>query len=188
MVGAAGRRAQPRSGEHGRGRSRHRAPLSGWSDFATGAPELAAFGEERLRDTGILILGTNRADGWPRISPCEAYIVDGDLMLGMMWRSKKALDLLRDPRITLATPQTAHDAPFGDLKLYGTAAEVKDRERKRALEDAQEAKINWRPTEPYHAFAVDIQRAGFISFGKDRRMLRWSAAAGLEALRHPDEG
>jgi hypothetical protein len=149
---------------------------------------MAAFAEERLRDTGILILGTNRADGWPRISPCEAYVVDGELMLGMMWRSKKALDLRRDPRISLATPQTHHDAPFGDLKLYGRALEVAERERKRALEDAQEAAINWRPTEPYHVFTVDIERAGFISFGKDRRMMRWSKDGGLEVLHHPDEG
>ncbi len=159
-----------------------------WKEFAAGAPELAAFAHERLRDTGILILATNRADGWPRISPCEVYIVEGELMLGMMWRSKKALDLLRDPRISLATPQTHHDAPFGDLKLYGRAAEVHDRARKAALEDAQEAAINWRPAEPYHAFTVDIERAGFISFGKERRMVRWSSGSGLEVLRHPDAG
>src|SRR6266702_1803464 len=127
-----------------------------WKEFAAGAPELAAFAHERLRDTGILILATNRADGWPRIS--------------------------------LGTPQTHHDAPVGDLKLYGRAAEVHDRARKTALEDAQEAAINWRPTEPYHAFTVDIERAGFISFGKDRRMMRWSSASGLEVLRHPDAG
>jgi Pyridoxamine 5'-phosphate oxidase len=157
-----------------------------WREFAAGAPELAAFAEERLRDTGILILGTNRADGWPRISPCEAYVAGGELMLGMMPRSKKALDLLRDPRISLATPQAHHDAPFGDLKLYGRAAEVHDRARKGALEDAQEAAINWRPTEPYHAFVVEIERAGFISFGKDRRMMRWSVTSGFEVLRHPD--
>jgi len=109
-------------------------------------------------------------------------------MLGMMWQSKKALDLQRDPRISLATPQAHHDAPFGDLKLYGRAIAIHDRPRKQALEDAQEAAINWRPTEPYHVFAVDIERAGFISFGKDRRMMRWSAASGLETLRHPDAG
>ena len=157
-----------------------------WQGFASAAPELAAFAQERLRDTGILILGTNRSDGWPRISPCEAYVVGDELMLGMMWRSKKALDLLRDPRISLATPQTHHDAPVGDLKLYGRAIEIKDRERKTRLEDVQEAAINWRPSEPYHAFAVDIQRAGFISFGKDRRMMRWSVDRGVEVLRHPD--
>jgi hypothetical protein len=109
-------------------------------------------------------------------------------MLGMMWRSRKALDLLRDPRISLATPQAHHEAPFGDLKLYGRAVQITERERKQALEDAQFAAIGWRPSEPYHAFAVGIERAGFISFGKERRMLRWSPSSGLEVLRHPDAG
>lgn len=185
-MGAPRRRAEPGSRGSARERGRLRASLSSWSEFATGAPELASFAQQRLDDTGILILGTNRADGWPRISPCEAYIVDGELVLGMMWQSKKALDLLRDPRITLATPQVHHDAPVGDLKLYGRTRDVQDPERRRALEDAQFAKINWRPTGPYHAFAVDIERAGYISFGTDRRMMRWSPDAGLEVLRHPD--
>jgi hypothetical protein len=60
-----------------------------------------------------VLLGTIRADGWARISPCEAYLVDGDLMLGMMWRSRKALDLLRDPRLTIVTPQADRDLPTG---------------------------------------------------------------------------
>jgi len=51
----------------------------------------------------------------------------------------------------------------------------------------QEAANDWRPTEPYHAFAVDIERAGFISFGKDRRMMRWSIEGGVEVLHHPED-
>ena len=107
-------------------------------------------------------------------------------MLGMMWRSKKALDLRRDQRLSLATPQAHHDAPHGDLKLYGRALEIDERRRKSRLEDVQEAAINWRPTEPYHAFAVDLERAGFISFGKDRRMMRWSIESGVEVLHYPE--
>ena len=106
----------------------------------------------------------------------------------MMWRSKKALDLRRDTRVSLATPQAHHEAPFPDLKLYGRAVEIHERGRKAALEDAQEAKISWRPEEPYHAFSVDIERAGFISFGEDRRMMRWSVESGFEVLRHPHAG
>jgi hypothetical protein len=157
-----------------------------WAEFAAGAPELAKFGDERLRATGILMLGTIRADGRPRISPCEAFIVDGDLMLGMMWQSKKARDLLRDARLTVITPQADRESAFGDLKLYGTARDVPEPERRRAFEDAQEAAINWRPTEPYHLFAVDIESAAFISFGKDAKLLVWSRSGGLQTRRHPD--
>lgn len=133
-----------------------------------------------------MLLGTNRVDGWPRVSPCEAYFVDGELMLGMMWQSKKALDLVRDPRITLATPQCEREPAYGDLKLYGRAAEVVDEARRRRHADVQQAAIDWRPTDPYHLFAVDIERAGFISFGKKARLVRWSADSGLEEMRHPD--
>ncbi|TMD27921.1 MAG: hypothetical protein E6I04_14175 [Chloroflexi bacterium] len=106
----------------------------------------------------------------------------------MMWRSKKALDLLRDPRLTLATPRSDREGADGDLKLYGSVVEAPDAGRRSAYADATAARIDWRPTEPYHLFCVDIESAGFISFGTDRRLMRWSAASGLEVLPHPDAG
>lgn len=142
---------------------------------------------ERLEATGIVLLGTLRPDGWARISPCEAYVVDGDLMLGMMWRSKKALDLLRDPRLTIATPQGEREPVHGDLKLYGSVVDVPDPARRRRYGDTVDAAIKWRPSEPYHLFAVDVERAGFISFGDKRRLLRWSPASGIEVRPHPDD-
>ena len=143
---------------------------------------------ERLQATGIVLLGTLRPDGWPRISPCEAHVVDGDLMLGMMWRSKKALDLLRDPRLTVATPQAEREPVHGDLKLYGSAVDVPEPERRRQYADTLEATINWRPPEPYHLFAFDVEHAGFISFGGGHRLLRWSPESGVEVRPHPDGG
>lgn len=148
---------------------------------------MATFFEQRLRDTQLCLLGTLSASGWPRISPCEAYIVDADLMLGMMWQSNKALDLQRDPRLTVMTPQADRHAADGDLKLYGYALAVDDPERRRAHADAQEAIINWRPSDPYHLFAVDIRRAGYISFGEGRRLLRWSDEDGFVVLKHPED-
>ena len=142
--------------------------------------------EDRIEATGVLLLGTIRADGSPRISPCEPYVVGGELLLGMMWRSKKALDLLRDPRITLVTPRSDREGADGDLKLYGTVADVQDPKRRQGYSDATWERIQWRPTEPYHLFAVNIDSAGFISFGTDRRLMRWSTEGGLEVLKHPD--
>jgi len=104
----------------------------------------------------------------------------------MMWRSRKALDLQRDPRLTLVTPRADREGADGDLKLYGTASEVADERRRRAYGDATDARIGWRPTGPFHLFAIDIEGAGFISFGSDRRMMRWSPDRGVEALPHPD--
>ena len=158
-----------------------------WEEFETAAPELASFGRERIEATRLVLLGTLRRDGWPRLSPCEAYIVDGDLMLGMMPRSTKVRDLERDPRLTVMTPQADREPVYGDLKLYGQAVPVIEPERRNALADAQEAAIGWRPTGDFPLFAVDIERAGYISFGKSARLLRWTAGGPVERLRHPDE-
>ena len=72
-----------------------------WDDFRRIDPKLAELGEERFDRTGLVLVATLRKDGWPRISPVEPLITDGRLYLGMMWQSRKALDLLRDLRCTI---------------------------------------------------------------------------------------
>jgi hypothetical protein len=42
-----------------------------WEEFKCDAQELAALGEERFERTGLVLLGTLRKDGWPRINPVE---------------------------------------------------------------------------------------------------------------------
>jgi hypothetical protein len=144
-----------------------------WDDFAAAAPELAQRGEERLRSRELCFVGTLRRNGWPRISPVEPEFVDGELMLGMMWRSPKALDLLRDPRLVVhSTLNDRHDLS-GDIKLYGRAAPVEDELRRRAYRAGVKTRIDWEPTEPYHVFAVDIESAGFVTFAEPRFGLAW---------------
>ena len=157
-----------------------------WATFESAAPVLASFGRERILATGILLLGTLRADGWPRISPCEAYLVNEELLLGMMPGSKKVHDLKRDSRLTVVTPQPDRRAERGDLKLYGYGVPVTDRALRQAHADAQERTIEWRPSNDILLFRVDIVAAGFISFGPGRDLLRWTAEGGLERLPHPE--
>src|SRR3989337_477253 len=97
-----------------------------WAEFAEAAPELARWGEERMKATGLVLVGTVRKDGLPRISPVEPLIVDGQLYLGVMWRSRKALDLLRDPRCLVPTTVCNRNDPAEDLKLRGRAVHVPD--------------------------------------------------------------
>src|SRR5918911_1791989 len=101
-----------------------------WDEFVSAAPELAVLGEERLRDRELCLVGTLRRNGWPRISPVEPDFVDGELMLGMMWRSPKALDLLRDPRCVVHSVVADRRGTDGDFKLYGRAADVRDPEKR----------------------------------------------------------
>jgi hypothetical protein len=74
-----------------------------WTDFANSAPELAARGLTRMNARELIVLGSLKKDGAPRVSPVEPDIVDGELMMGMIWQSNKALDLLRDPRCMVTT-------------------------------------------------------------------------------------
>ena len=152
-----------------------------WSAFAAEAPELAALGQERMAATGLILLGTSRADGSPRISPVEPFIIDGELYLGMMWQSRKALDLLRDPRCVVHTSVADKAGTEGDFKAYGRAVDVQDadvRERYcRTLHD----QIGWRPEGDWHLFKLDVTSVGYVRFGEGRQEVRRWKPGGPEA-------
>ena len=151
-----------------------------WDEFATTCPELASLGEQRLRRQELCMLGTLRRDGRPRISPCEPDFAAGRLLLGMMWRSPKALDLLRDPRCVVHSCTSDRNGTEGDFKLYGRAVDVRDPERRARYRAAVKARIDWEPAEPsFHSFAIDVESAGFVIFGEGRYGLAWDPAGGL---------
>src|SRR5213596_913462 len=134
-----------------------------WKEFAAACPELAALGEERLRARELCLVGTLRHNGYPRISPVEPEFVDGELMLGMMWRSPKALDLLRDPRCVVHSVVSRREGDEGGFKLYGRALPVEQGERRARYRETIKARIDWEPEEPdYHVFAVDVDSAVFV--------------------------
>ncbi|MGO8686675.1 MAG: pyridoxamine 5'-phosphate oxidase family protein [Candidatus Dormibacteria bacterium] len=157
-----------------------------WDEFARQCPELAQHGEERLRGRELCLIGTLRRDGRPRISPVEPDFVDGELMVGMMWRSRKALDLLRDPRCTVHSVVSDRKGTEGDFKLHGRALEVADPGRRARYRATIRARIDWEPTEPdYHCFAIDVDSAGFVIFGDARYGLAWTPSAGLRRWQLP---
>jgi hypothetical protein len=159
-----------------------------WTEFTSTAPSIGPLAQEAFDEQHLAILGTLRRDGWPRISPCEVYFVESEMLLGMMPNSAKALDLHRDARITVVNGQENRMPRRGDVKLYGTAREIFDQGLRDRFADAQEAVIDWRPTDPFHVFAVDILSASYISFGDGRRLLRWKPDVGEEELTHPETG
>ena len=148
-----------------------------WQQFASLAPELAALGEAQFARTGLALVGTLRRDGWPRISPVEPFIVDGQLYLGMMWRSVKALDLLRDPRCVVHSTVSDREGTEGEFKVYGRVVDVTNLEERRRFVDAVYAAIGFRPEEPeFHCFAIAIERVAFSQI-RDGEMhhLVWKA-------------
>jgi hypothetical protein len=156
-----------------------------WRAFAEAAPELAGLGAERLEQPGVCLVGTLRRDGSPRISPVEPMIADGELLLGMMWHSRKALDLKRDPRLVVHSIVTNRHGTEGDFKLWGRVVEVTDPDRRAHYADAVEARIDWRPQDPYHLFAVEIEHAAFVVFGEDPHALVWDPRAGTRRTALP---
>jgi hypothetical protein len=158
-----------------------------WEEFEAACHELAALGEERLRARELCLVGTLRRNGYPRISPVEPEFVAGELMLGMMWRSPKALDLLRDPRLVVHSVVTNRMGTDGDFKLYGRVIDVRDADRRAAYAAAIKARTGWEPPEPdFHLFAVDVESAGFVTFGEARYGLAWDPAGRLRRWTIPD--
>ncbi len=149
-----------------------------WAAFAERAPELAARGEARFAHTGLSLVGTLRRDGSPRISPVEVYITDGHLYLGMEWRTRKALDLLRDPRITVHSVIADRHGTEGEFKVYGRAHDVRDASRREPFESA----VRERLGEPfgeaeYHLFEVDLESASYVIIEGGKRVLQvWKAS------------
>jgi hypothetical protein len=136
-----------------------------WQEFAGTCPEIGSVAEARFRADQLVTLGTLRIDGSPRITPCEVDMVGGELLLGMMWRSRKAMDLLRDPRIAVHSVQCDREASTPDVKVYGDAVEINDPDRRQEYREGVMARIDWAPDEPnFHVFALDVREAAYISF------------------------
>ena len=156
-----------------------------WQDFETACPEIATMARERFLADDLVLVGTLRQDGSPRISPNEPDFAAGRLFVSMMWRSKKALDLLRDPRIVVHSVTCDRMGSDGDIKLYGRAVEEHDPEVREAFREAIRARIDWAPDEPnYHCFSVDVDSAGYTRFSETEgnRALAWDPGRGLREL------
>ncbi|BCJ32072.1 pyridoxamine 5'-phosphate oxidase family protein [Actinocatenispora sera] len=159
-----------------------------WQEFSVQCPELAAAARDRFVADQLVLLGTIRSDGAPRLSPCEVDFAADELMLGMMWRSRKALDLRRDPRLAVLSLPAGKDNPGGDVKLDGRAVEVADPDLRERYCQAIEARIAWHPTGDYHLFVLDVERAATVRFDPADGMMtvrRWRPGTEVSTERRP---
>lgn len=147
--------------------------MATWDELRTSAPELAELALERFRSTDLVMLGTLKRDGWPRVTPIEWTVWDGEFLIGGMWKSKKMLDLLRDPRCVVHSTTTDKNGTEGDVKLYARAAPLA-REREAPYWDHIFETIGFRPAGPAHVFTLEFSSAGYVRFGDGQmRMLTW---------------
>ncbi|MGE0102062.1 MAG: pyridoxamine 5'-phosphate oxidase family protein [Blastocatellales bacterium] len=161
-----------------------------WGQFSDAAPELAAKGATLFEGPGVVLIGTVRKDGSPRISPVEAMIHDGRLYLGMMWQSLKALDLMRDPRCTVHNLIADRMAADGEFKLHGRAGEVRDDVERKGYCQAVFKKMGWSPEGmKFHLFSIDIESAGLFTQDGDKRLITlFRPAEGISRFHHFIDG
>ena len=156
--------------------------MASWKTIESSAPELAARARAVFDAHRHKLLATLRRDGSPRISGIEASFTDGELWLGMMPGSRKALDLRRDPRLALHTASLdPPDDPTGwpgDAKLAGRAVEVDDPDLLRRLGAGDDA-------DSAHLFRVDITELVHIRVGDPADHLvidLWQEGKGLRSM------
>jgi pyridoxamine 5'-phosphate oxidase-like protein len=157
-----------------------------WADFERAAPDLAVEVREQIDRSGFVLAGTIRRDGTPRISPVEARVVHGHLLLVMIRGTHKARDVLRDSRLVLNTPVFDPADPGCELKLRGRAVAVEDRGLLEAAANATEAASGWRPPADWHFFSIEVEDVALMEWDRGAlAMTRWTAERGLERTTRP---
>jgi hypothetical protein len=99
-------------------------------------------------------------------------VIDGHLVMNMIPRSLKALDLLRDPRIYVHAPVAAKEGD-AEFKLAGRAPVLEDPGMRKKLDDLFWEKIRWRPPRDSHYFEVLADRAAYVTYGDGQTSIRW---------------
>lgn len=126
--------------------------MASWGEIAGAHPEFARRAKELFDVHKHKTLATVRRDGSPRISGSEISFVGEDVWFGGMWKSKKALDLRRDPRFAIHGPTVDPSGDWkADVKMSGKAEEVDDDAVKRKINEAGEGDPG-----KYHLFRADI--------------------------------
>jgi hypothetical protein len=149
-----------------------------WDELEADAPELADAARKEFERTGMALVGTLRKDGSPRISCVEPCIVDGVLYLGMMWRSRKAVDLVRDPRLVLHNAVSTNRGDELEIAVNGRAVEIHDAETRRRYAEAVE-RTAWNGS-PFHLFAVEIDSVGLVKYEDGEQLVKvWPAGTEL---------
>ena len=157
-----------------------------WSDLVDHQPALAAVAEEKLLTPGVVLVGTTRRDGTARISGVKPLVMEGQLWFWMMTTSVKALDLGRDPRISINSAITSPE-PAVEVKVRGTAGAVHDPDVLERCAAKVSTELGWQPTVGrFTLFAIDIFDVAQISYDPEthgQHVARWPA--GVEYVRPP---
>jgi Pyridoxamine 5'-phosphate oxidase len=156
--------------------------MASWSELVADVPQLSEAARGLLDAFKHKTLATLRADGSPRISGTEIEFIEDDVWFGGMWKSRKALDLRRDPRFALHSGSVDPPEWKGDAKFGGRAEEVTDPERRAAIRAASGGRP---PAGPFHLFRADITELVVVALGDPADHLvieHWHEGRGYERM------
>ncbi|MFF2550492.1 pyridoxamine 5'-phosphate oxidase family protein [Nocardia sp. NPDC058058] len=142
--------------------------MTSWNEFAGAAPRIAEIFTRRHAATGKLcMLATLRSDGFPRISPLEPALFEGELWLVGMPDTTKFKDLERDPRFCLHTATVDTHVADGDVKLFGRVRDVQDPALHQRWAEALyvESGFDLRGRDFDHFYAADLTGASSVEVG-----------------------
>jgi hypothetical protein len=148
-----------------------------WREFELEESTLAELGRRRFGGPGVVLVGTIRRDGTPRLSPVEPMFWNDDLWLSMGWGSRKAEDLQRDARVLVHSIVTSREGTAGEYKVRGHAIPELDPAVQHGYARAMQAGAGWEPqVGRFHLFRVDVDDVTFIrwdSSTNDQFVTRW---------------
>ena len=139
--------------------------VTSWSEFTESAPRSATIFARRHAATGNLcLLATLRSDGFPRISPIEPRMFEGQLWVIGMPRTTKFYDLARDPRFCLHTATVDTNVGDGDAKLWGVVRDIQDPalHQRFAVDLFEKSGFDLRGQEFGHFYRADLQSASAV--------------------------
>lgn len=139
--------------------------MTTWQEFTIVAPRIAqVFTRRHTATGGLCMLGTLRADGFPRISPMEPRVFEGQLWIGGMPGTAKFRDLVRDPRFSLHTATVDTEVHDGDAKVWGVVEDVPDPALHQRYAEAlfAETGFDLRGQKFEHFFATDLIGASAV--------------------------
>jgi hypothetical protein len=144
--------------------------MTTWAEFTEQAPRIAAVFTRRYAATGKLcLLATLRSDGFPRISPLEPTIFEGQLWIVGMPHTTKFHDLARDPRFCLHTATVDPQVTDGDAKLWGVVGDVRDTDLHQRFATAlfEDTGLDLRGQAFDHFYAADVTGASAVEISGD---------------------
>ncbi|MCB5181343.1 pyridoxamine 5'-phosphate oxidase family protein [Streptomyces antimicrobicus] len=155
-----------------------------WAAFEAAEPAFARTVRDRFGRYPHHVLATLRKDGSPRVSGLNVDIRGGELWLGMMAGSMKAVDLRRDGRFALhSNPGEGATMPDGDARVSGRAVEIVDPpELHRYAEEAN------APDQPFHLFRTELTEVVHTGVDGEELVVRvWTPGRGLRTFRRGND-